>query len=906
MGLWDLYLHVAKGELKYKEELAKIGQADPESVGLVHDDVAWTYSELFGRVDALAAYLQEKGVRPNDIIGIYTDRSKEMIVSVLGIIKAGAAYLPLDPEYPEDRIRFMIEDAGTNLILTQKKYEKSLESYNAEILCLDAEWDKIDSKRDNYKLPDITQDDLAYIIYTSGSTGTPKGVMVTFGNLLSYTLTAIDEFQLTSKDATLQFGTMNFDVFIEEVFPTYVSGGTLVLRDETSALGGDLFWSFIEKHQISFITLPTAFWHTLCSQLENRHVEMAKSVKLVVFGGEAMSGHMLELWQNKFGQSVRLINSYGPTETTVGVTSFDCQDFDPSKGKVPIGKPFRNMECYILDEELNQCPPGKSGELYIAGPQVAKGYLNRPELTEERFIKNPFGRDGFEVMYKSGDICTGLDDGSIVFEGRNDSQVKLLGFRIELGEIETAINRLDSVKESVVIVREDNEGDRRIVAYLVPKAQAPEPKKLRRKLKNVLADYMMPSAFVSLDKIPLTNNGKVDKRVLPKPDREHLASADAVQAPETDMEQALLEVWEKALKISPISVTDNFFEIGGHSLIAVELFDEIRDKIGAELPLAALFEAPTIRELADHIEKKKVKLFAASSSPIVKINENGHHLPFYCVHGHFGNVLNFATLSLELGENQPFYGLEGIGLSGAEIPLTKIEEIAKRYISDLKKVQPKGPYSIGGYCFGTLVALEMAKQLEQSGEEVAHLVMFDPQPDLYPNLLQEETRKRFEGLLRQQSSQTITQEIRQRSILKKAGYLVSRIHRKAIANLHIFGIRFYESLFAGKALPKILRDVEYTNLMAMKNYKVNEPWSGNIDLIMSRPVVEGYAKNVESEWKSIAKGKVRIHFVDDNGVIAGGEMFKKPYATQTAEILGNILSERADETAETLRLSGTS
>ncbi|MDZ7806121.1 MAG: amino acid adenylation domain-containing protein [Gracilimonas sp.] len=890
----DLFLQVAKGEFENEGALAEIDQAQSDSIALVHKNISWSYEELFSRVDKLAAHLQAIGVAPNDIIGVYTDRSTEMMVSILGILKAGAAFLPLDPQYPEERIRFMVEDTGTSLILSQEQYRGTLKNFDANIFFVDSDWNDIETTKDDYQLPEVRTDDLAYIIYTSGSTGTPKGVMITFGNLLSYTVMAVDEYKLTAEDNTLQFGTMNFDVFTEEVFPTFLAGGTLVLRNEASALGGNSFWSFIEKHQISFITLPTAFWHTLCTQLDYEQAKMASSVKLLVFGGEAMSEHMLELWQKYFGSEVRLINTYGPSETTVVVTGFDCQDFDGTKGKVPIGKPFNNVECYILDEELQPCAPGKRGELYIAGPQVAKGYLNRQELTSERFIKNPFNAGRFWIMYKTGDICTYLPDGNIAFEGRNDSQVKLRGLRIELGEIETAINRLDSVKESVVILREDSPGDKKIVAYLVASGESFDPKLIRQELKNVLAGYMIPSAFVPLEKIPLTTNGKVNRRILPPPERKHLASGTDVKLPENTLEETLLGIWENVVNVSPISVEDNFFDIGGHSLIAVQLFDDIRNRIGVDLPLAALFEAPTIRELADYIKGEEDELLTVSASPMVRINEKGTQVPFYCIHGHFGNVLNFAALSRELGKDQPFYGLQGIGFGGVEIPLTRIEEIAERYVREIKAIQSEGPYSLGGYCYGTLVALEVAKQLKRNEDEIAHLVMFDPQPNLYPELLERDVLHDFEDLKKRQRAEIIKNEITGKSILKKAEYFTFRLRDRLISDLYVNGIKFFKKVGrpTGMKLPKILRDVEYTNFVAMNEYNVKGPWEGDIDMIMSKPVVDGYSDQPEDDWSAMATGQVHVHFIEDNGVIAGGEMFKKPYVYKTAEKLKSVLQTK--------------
>lgn len=902
MCLRDLFKQVAKGDVGYLQALDEIGGSRSDDKALVWNDFSWSYEELFARVDKMAAHLQSNKIGPNDIIGVYTDRTPEMMVSILGILKAGAAFLPLDPQYPEDRIRFMVKDTGTDLILTQDKYRESLRDLKTDLFCTDSEWEKIDTSHTDYELPDVGAEDLAYIIYTSGSTGTPKGVMVTFGNLLSYTLMAVGEYKLSAEDVTLQFGTMNFDVFTEEVFPTYLVGGTLVLRDEASALGGDSFWSFVEKHKISFITLPTAFWHTLCTQLDVRHVEMAKTVKLLVFGGEAISEHMLELWQKKFGASIRLMNTYGPSETTVVVTGFDCQDYDVMKGKVPIGKPFKNVKCYILDEELNECPTGKRGELYLAGPQVAKGYLNRTELTEQRFIPNPFEKGRFGVIYKTGDICSYLPDGNIAFEGRNDSQVKLRGLRIELGEIETALTRLESVKESVVLVREDEPGDKKIVAYLVSANSDPEPQELREKLKMVLAGYMIPSAFVPLKKIPMTVNGKVDKRSLEAPERQHFAGGQDVILPENELEERLLEIWENVLKMSPISVEDDFFDIGGHSLIAVELFDKIRNKMDIQLPLAALIEAPNIREMAGHIEEanRKEKI----SSPVaVKMNESEDGRPFFCIHGHFGNILFLKELANKLGDKRPFYGIQSVGRNGSEEPLLSIKQMADRYLREMRKIQPKGPYSFGGYCYGTLVARIMAKKLDKMGESYVPIIMIDPQPDIYERILDKSVVSAFRKAANQQRVEVHRENVGENnSLVEKSRYLMIKAGNKVINKFNEVFLSLLVQIqkHIPLPIPGYLKEVEVCNLVAHNQYcsKLEPDFHADVEIILSRQLLSKYSNDPARDWSGFTQGNMTINEVNDDGVIMSDLMFKSPYVDQLAEIISSIWNREQSESSE--------
>ncbi|MFN1834854.1 amino acid adenylation domain-containing protein [Balneola sp. MJW-20] len=866
----------------------------PDSTALVFEDGSYTFSELNEKVEKVAAYLHQGGIKTNDIVGIYADRNEYMMIGILGILQAGAAYLPLDPNYPADRKKFMVADSGCSLIITEEKYRNRMSDHDTDHLYLDTDWEKIQDTKFEYTLTETGEDDLAYIIYTSGSTGTPKGVMVTYGNLIAYSVSVIDFYELNSNDTGLQFGTMNFDVFIEEIFPPLLAGGKIVLRDESCALGGTPFWSFVEKHQITYLTLPTAFWHTLCTQISKDHVAKSNSLRILIFGGEDMSANMLEKWQAYFGNRIRLLNVYGPSETTVTVTAFECQDFDTSKGKVPIGKPFNNVKCYVLDENKCQCPIGVVGELYIEGPFVAKGYLNRDKLTRERFCEHSFPGKEKTVLYKSGDIVKYLPDGNILFVGRNDNQVKIRGFRIELGEIESVLMRYEEIREAVVIVREDVHRDKKIAAYVVPEGNDLDVLNLKASLRNDLAAHMIPSAIVVMNELPLTNNGKINRKILPVPERKDMTENSEIISPESDLQEDLASIWKDILSVSPISINDNFFEIGGDSLLAVQLIDRIRSKMEIELPLAVLFIAPTIRKLAGVIEADYDERKITSGEPLVPINVKGDEIPFFCIHGHLGNVLNFVTLSRVLGENQPFYGLQAIGIEGTEKPKTDIVEIASRFLEEIKTVQPEGPYMIGGYCFGSLIAIELSNQLRQQGDEISELIFLDPQPDLYPGLLSEKFINKFKDFHRGQYRELHKINIASQSIFKSASYLLDKVRNRITKWWINSSLIFFDfiSRKIGWPIPGIYRNVEFTNNLALKKYVLNEPWDGDLHLILSKPAYLNYQIDPASDWKALATGEVKKYYIHDTASVAGGDMFKIPYVFETGEHIHRCLNRQ--------------
>jgi amino acid adenylation domain-containing protein len=578
----------------------------PDAVAVVFEDKQLTYWQLNQRANQLAHYLQKLGVRPEVLVGICVERSLEMIIGILSILKAGGAYLPLDPTYPKDRLALILEDANTPLLLTQQKLEKLLPKNQSQIICLDADWQIINQESQENIDTKVKSNNLAYIIYTSGSTGKPKGVMVEHKSLVNYTEAACRHYQIEKCDRILQFASICFDAAAEEIFPCLVRGAKLVLQSDRMLSSISAFLQQCNESKITVLDLPTAFWHQITIELAENNFQLPEQLRLIIIGGEQASPQNVEAWHKKVGKTVKLINSYGPTETTIVATISNLsylEKLNHTFFQVPIGKPISNILVYILDDHLQPTPIGVTGEIYIGGAGVTRGYLNRPELTAEKFIPNPFSNQLGSRLYKTGDLARYLPDGNIEFIGRMDDQAKIRGFRIEIGEIEATLSEHPEIREAVVIVREDRQDDKRLVAYVVPQSTEISLVELRKLLKSKLPNYMIPNAFVLLEKLPLTPNGKIDRRALPAPDTSHLQSEENLYLTLTPVQEMLSGIWAEILGVKQVGIHDNFFELGGHSLLATRVISQILKAFKVELPLRSLFESATIAELAKEIDK---------------------------------------------------------------------------------------------------------------------------------------------------------------------------------------------------------------------------------------------------------------------------------------------------------------
>ncbi|MEH2128696.1 amino acid adenylation domain-containing protein [Nostoc sp.] len=572
----------------------------PNAVAVVFDNQQLTYRELNCRANSLAHYLQSLGVKSDTLVGLCIERSLLMIIGVLGILKAGGAYVPIDPEYPQERISFMLEDAQTSILLTQKQLLERLPKQQTQLICLDTNWQLISRSSQDNLICDAQATNLAYVIYTSGSTGQPKGVAMNQLALNNLILWQLQNNPISTGAKTLQFAPISFDVSFQEMFSTWFSGGTLFLiteelRRDPVALLGFIQEKAVERLFVPFVALQQLAEVAISSGLVNSHLQ-----EIVTAGEQLQITGAISQWFNKLNDCT-LHNHYGPSESHVVTTFTLSNSVDTWPLLPPIGRPIGNTQIYILDKYLQPVPIGVPGELYIGGVSLARGYLNRPELTQDKFILNPFDETGEGKLYKTGDLARYLPDSNIEYLGRIDNQVKIRGFRIELGEIETLLNHHHDVQVSTVIVREDRPGQKQLVAYIVPQKEViPSSNELRQFMKAKLPDYMIPSAFVILEALPLTPSGKVNRRTLPAPDvRSEIA--DKFIAPRNPVEEKLALIWSQVLRLEKVGIHDNFFELGGHSLLATQVISRLPESFGISLPLRSLFASPTVASLSEAI-----------------------------------------------------------------------------------------------------------------------------------------------------------------------------------------------------------------------------------------------------------------------------------------------------------------
>ena len=690
----------------------------PQAVAVVYGGgQELSYGELERRSVQLAGYLRSLGVGVGARVGICMEPSAEMIVGLLAILKAGGAYVPIDPGYPEERIVFMLAESEAGVLLSREGLAGRFSGKAIKIVCLDTGWESIEKVNDaGQQSRAAGPEDVAYVLFTSGSTGTPKGVCVPH-RAVNRLVVNCDYVRLGPEEAVAQISNCCFDAATFEIWGALLNGSRLVGIARERVLSAESFSAELARHGVTTLVVTTALFNELVHERAN----IFGKVRNVLFGGEEADPGAVRRVLESGGPPQRLLNVYGPTETTTFATAYEVGPEHSWARRIPIGRPIANTEVYVLDSHLNAVPVGVAGEICIGGDGVATGYLKRPELTEERFIASPFA--GGRRLYRTGDRGRFLADGNIEFLGRLDNQVKIHGFRIELGEIEAVLRQYPAVRESVVVVREDTPGDKRLVAYIVAlQGPVPAESELGGFLKEQLPAYMVPSTFMFLDELPLTPNGKVDRRALPAPDRGRLIQQGTCVAPRDILELRLTQIWEEILGLHPVGVTDNFFDLGGHSLLAVRLIARIHKQFGQKLPLPTLFHGATIERLAGVLRRSPRP---PSPSPLVGIHLSGSRRPFFCVHPAGGSVLGYAGLSRRLGPDQPFYGLQHPGLDSESRLYTRIEEMASDYLATLRAVQPEGPYLLGGWSFGGIVAFEMAQQLEAEGQKVALLALLD-------------------------------------------------------------------------------------------------------------------------------------------------------------------------------------
>jgi amino acid adenylation domain-containing protein len=692
----------------------------PDSVALIYESERITYRQLNERANQLARYLQKRGIGPGVLVGVCAERSLELVIALLSSLKASGAYVPLDPEYPKDRLETMLGDANSPVILTQSYLLDRLPVGAKGAFCLDRDWPTLESESTE-NLPSAPDGkSLAYVIYTSGSTGKPKGVPNVHEGIVNRLLWMQDMYKLTGEDRVLQKTPFSFDVSVWEFFWPLLTGATLVVARPGGHRDPAYLVNLIAEHRITTLHFVPSM---LSIFLESTGLERCHSVRQVFASGEALPFELQQRFFERLG--AELHNLYGPTEAAVDVTYWHCSR-NSQRSIVPIGRPIANTQIYILDPGLQPVPIGIPGELHIGGIGLARGYLNRPDLTAEKFIPNSFSEIPGARLYKTGDLARFLADGNIEYLGRTDFQVKLRGLRIELGEIEAVLAEHAGVLQSVVVVREDNPGDKRLVAYLIAApGKELQVESLRADLKKRLPEYMLPSRFVVLEKFPMTTSGKVDRKALPAPpvDRE---KGSTIVLPRNQVESRLADLFASVLRLPSVGVTDNFFDLGGHSLLAGRLLAQVNESMDRKIPLSALFRGATVESLAQLIEHES----ELEHDPVVMEIQHGEsvNLPFFAIVPPGEESLGYAMLARHMGPQQSVYKIQGHApVVDGRRPYSsqEMQDITTEYVAAMRTVQPHGPYCLGGLCDGTHIGEQIVLSLEAQGEEVALFAIFD-------------------------------------------------------------------------------------------------------------------------------------------------------------------------------------
>ncbi|WAL97007.1 non-ribosomal peptide synthetase [Streptomyces sp. Je 1-369] len=693
----------------------------PDAAAVSCGEVLLSYAELNERANRLAHRLIARGVGPEQTVALAVDRSAKMIVAVLGVLKTGAAYLPLDPAYPADRIAFMLADASPALVLTTAGAAGALPGTGCPRVLLEetaGDWPATDPSDLDRGTP-LRPDHPAYVMYTSGSTGVPKGVVVPGRVLVNLVLWHASVAPTGPEVRTAQFAAISFDVSALEILSTLHRGGCLLVPDDDTRRHPEKLVRWLHDHRVSELHASNVMVDAVCEAAAQSGVTLPE-LRDISQAGEALvlSDRLAAFHRAVPGR--RLHNHYGPTETHI-VTAHslpgETQDWPAS---APIGSPVPNSRAYVLDDRLRPVPPGVVGELYVGGATVARGYLHRPGLTAERFVADPFGAAGTR-MYRTGDLARWNRDGELEFLGRADGQVKVRGFRIEPGEIEAVLRRHDDIARAAVTVREDRPGDKRLVAYVVPSARAAlVPSRVRRFVGEHLPEFMVPM-IVEVDRLPLTPSGKLDRRALPAPLHVRPAPADERRTPR---EETLCELFAEVLGVDGVGLDDDFFDLGGHSLLASRLVSRVRAVLGAELGIRTLFEAPTVAGLAGRLDRAQSDSFAT----LLPLRAEGNLAPVFLVHPIGGLSWCYSRLLPYIPKGHPVFGLQSSGFGGTGQRPESVRELARTYVSVIREVQADGPYTLMGWSFGGTVAQEMAVALEELGESVPLLVLFDAGP----------------------------------------------------------------------------------------------------------------------------------------------------------------------------------
>ncbi|MDJ0597352.1 MAG: amino acid adenylation domain-containing protein [Crocosphaera sp.] len=852
---------------------------NPDAIAVRFENQKLTYRELNQSSNQLANYLKKIGVNTEEVIGLCLEPSLTRIIGLLAILKAGGVYLPLDSGYPQERLKFMIEDSNVSIILTQESLNAKLSINSLQLINLDSNWETISQESSHNLKTEIAPKNLANIIYTSGSTGKPKGVLICHQGLSNLVTDHIQLFQVKPSSRVLQFSSLSFDASMWEIFLALASGACLCSGTFESLLPGKNLLNFFQEKQITHVMLVP-------SALANLPHTNLPQLKVILAAGETCRGDLVKTWS--VGR--KLFNAYGPTESTILTTVFDCQGIKDNRIP-PIGRPVANTKVYILDDNLQLVPIGVPGELHISSVGLARGYLNREELTQKKFIPNPFGEG---KLYKTGDLVYYLPDGNIQFLGRIDKQVKIRGFRIELGEIEAQLNQHPNIQEAKVTTTEKIAGQKLLVAYVILNANISSSSdtahQLREYLKTKLPDYMIPSAFVVLESFPITPNGKIDYRGFPTPDFSSLQNEYI--APRTATEAILANIWGQVLQLNNIGIRDNFLELGGNSLLAVHLLAEIEKVFAKQLPLAALYNFPTVEELATLISQEAKNYDWEAIKSIIPIQPKGSKPPLFFIHM-LGRGLDVCRPIISyLSPDQPIYGLNAQTTAKKLYFFNGVEDLATHYIMQMQRLQPKGPYFLAGISFGGTVAYEMAQQLLSQGETVALLALFDTlAPDAIQKLpINEQIQLHWSNFVEQGFSYLLDNSIQ---IIKGKSYKNRKRLKQQLSKMYLpFALRL--NLPLSDEMQYLIFQQE--NVEALKKY-TPKIYPGNLTLFIAqdRQFSPSYSIDPQLGWGKLVDGELTIYETPGTHI---GMLLQESSAKILAEQLTLAMETSTQKTVE--------
>lgn len=873
-------------------------QADrtPEAIAVAFGKQQLTYRELNRRANQLAHHLIRLGVNPGAFIGVCMERSSDMIVATLAILKTGAAYLPLDPEYPKERLAFMIDDAKMSVLITEQRFQHRLPETSVAVVCLDAHAPLIETEPAQSPEIKVGATNSVYVIYTSGSTGKPKGVVVPHRAVIRLVVNT-DYVKLLPSDVVAQASSFSFDASTFEIWGALLHGARLEVLPKDIALSPQALSAEIDRCRITVLFLTTALF--------NQWVDIIpaafKDLNYLLFGGETADPQRIRKFLRQRPPK-NLLHVYGPTESTTFATCYHVNEIDDSAVTVPIGRPVANSAIYLLDRNLQPVPVGVTGEIYIGGDGLAATYLNRPELTAERFIPNLFSDDPDARLYKTGDLARYLQDGNIEFVGRVDDQVKIRGYRIEPGEVEAALNSYPAVRQSFVLAREDGQGDRRLVAYVVAKPQCPVSiHELRAFLKQKLPDFMVPSAMLFLDALPLSANGKVNRKALPFPDLGTPQLSTILATPSTPTEESLSKLWADVLNVKNVNIHDNFFDLGGHSLLGIGLMSRLRAHFQIELPLRYLFEAPTVAELAARIDANR----GGTASQTALARKSWHYLfelktgnskrPVYFFPGGIGGdyeFLVYARLAHHVGPDYSFYGLRARSADGTNPAHQSVELMAADYLKEIRAFQPEGPYYLVGNCIGGVVAYEIARQLQVRGEKIALLVLMDTyRPTLIKYFrYRAETALHRGNLLLQLffESYYIQRFVIHRQMFSQLGwpnklsYLAARVGTLMRDVPRLLPQMEAADLWHGLPVENRVEQIQESYIDTLRRYRA-KPYDGSLSLIVNEKY---YQRDPTMGWSALVSGKIDVYKARGDH-----EAYIRDYAEAAAEQLRDCLEK---------------